>query len=86
VDFPPTALFHWIRRRKFAFNLSITSPDEEISAKQFLVVNLRRVFDIGQPFRHKEAISEHLPNLGISFSTKMPLSCASAGRNGFGHV
>jgi hypothetical protein len=34
VDFPPTTLFHWIRRRKLAFNLSITSPEQEISAQQ----------------------------------------------------
>jgi hypothetical protein len=36
----------WIRRRKLAFNLSITSREQDISAKQFLDVNLRGVFDI----------------------------------------
>jgi hypothetical protein len=29
-----------------AFNLSITSPEQEISAKQFLAVNLRGTFDM----------------------------------------
>jgi hypothetical protein len=59
VDFPPTTLFHWIRRRKLAFNLSITSPEQEISAKQFLTVDLRGVFDMvavisaqGSHFKH----------------------------------
>jgi hypothetical protein len=46
VDFPPTMLFYWIRRRKLAFNLSITSPRQEISAKQVLAVNLRGAFDV----------------------------------------
>jgi hypothetical protein len=46
VGFPPTTLFHWIKRRKLTFNLSITSPEQEISAKQFLAVNLRGAFDL----------------------------------------
>jgi hypothetical protein len=33
------------RRRKLAFNLSITSPEQDISAKQFLAVNLRGAFE-----------------------------------------
>jgi hypothetical protein len=45
VDFPPTALFHWTRRRELAVNLSIASSEQETSAKQFLTVNLRGVFD-----------------------------------------
>jgi hypothetical protein len=44
VDFPPTTLFHWIRCRKLASNLSITSLEQEISAEQFLTVNLRGAF------------------------------------------
>jgi hypothetical protein len=44
--FSITTLFHWIRLHKLAFNLSITSPEQEISAKQFLDVNLRRDFDM----------------------------------------
>jgi hypothetical protein len=51
---------------QLAFILEITSSEQEISAKQFLVVNLRGVADM-VPFRHKEAISRHLHNLGISF-------------------
>jgi hypothetical protein len=51
VDFPPTMLFHWIRRRKLAFNLSITSPEQEISGAFDMVA----------------AISKHLHNLIISF-------------------
>jgi hypothetical protein len=43
------------------FNLSITSPEQEISAKKFLAENLRGIFDM------VAAISKHLPNLGISF-------------------
>jgi hypothetical protein len=46
VDFPPTTLFHGIRRRKLAFSLSITSPEQEIYANQFLAVNLRAAFDM----------------------------------------
>jgi hypothetical protein len=46
VDFPPTTLFHWIRPRKLVFNLSITSSEQTISAKQLLAVNLREDFDM----------------------------------------
>jgi hypothetical protein len=56
VGFPPTGktFFHWIRRRKLAFNRSITSPEQEISAKQFLAVNLPGAFDMvtRKPFQN----------------------------------
>jgi hypothetical protein len=48
-------------------NLSIASPEQEISAKQSLVVNLRGAFDTVAAISAQGSISTYLPNLGISF-------------------
>jgi hypothetical protein len=44
--FSANSAYRWIRRHKLAFNLSITSYEQEIFAKQFLVVNLPGTFDM----------------------------------------